>query len=66
MQGRTLRQRNRSPRSWVLVGLCRSQLILGKFAIREMHQRLVAQPSLGRVPPRLNFALGKEPVEVIA
>ena len=48
-----------------LVGLRRSQFVLGKFAVREMRHSLLAQPSLG-VGPRLNFALHEEPNEVIA
>jgi hypothetical protein len=47
------------------MSLCRSQLILRKFAIREMCQRSVAKPSFG-LGPRLKLAVREEPIELIA
>ena len=47
------------------MSLCLPQLILCKFALREMLKRLVAQPGLG-LGPRLNLALCQEAVECIA
>jgi hypothetical protein len=47
------------------MGLRRSQFVLSKFAVWEMRQRLLAQPSLG-LGPRINLVLHEEPIEVIA
>jgi hypothetical protein len=47
------------------MSLCLSELILCKFTVREMRQRLVAQPSLG-LGPRPDFALREEAVGSIA
>jgi hypothetical protein len=48
-----------------LMGLRRSQFVLCKFAVREMRQCLIAQPSL-RLCPRLDLAMGEEAVESVA
>ena len=47
------------------MNLCLSQLILRKFTVREMRQRLVAKPSL-HLGPCLNLALREEAIELIA
>ena len=47
------------------MSLCLSQLILCKFTVREMRQRLIAKPSLG-LGPGLDLALREKPIEVVA